>query len=44
MFGLFGSKKKEEVKVQQVEKVIDLGETTNRVIYLILLLAPSVRK
>ena len=31
MFGLFGSKKKEEVKVQQVEKVIDLGDTANRV-------------
>jgi len=36
MFGLFGSKKKEEVKVQQVEKVIDLGETSNRVIIFII--------
>ncbi len=32
MFGIFGSKKKkEEVKVEKVEKAIDLGETSNRV-------------
>jgi hypothetical protein len=32
MFGLFGSKKKEEVKQ---EKVVDLGETSNRVSHML---------